>query len=73
MTSPTLSAVIYGSSILIFVILIGELESGASGERFHQTLHFLNGLIGEPTGYFQSEANSGMLDSGPFARNLAGE
>ena len=72
MTSPTLSAVIYGS-MLIFVILIGELESGASGERFHQTLHFLNGLIGEPTGYFQSEANSGMLDSGPFARNLAGE
>ena len=28
-----------------------------------QTLHLLVGFIGEPARYFQSEANSGLLDT----------
>ena len=39
----------------------------------YQTEHFFVGFIGEPAGHFQSEANSGLLESGPITRNLPGE
>ena len=39
----------------------------------HQTVHFLTGFIGEPSGQFQSSENSGMLEKGPLTLKGAGE
>ena len=39
----------------------------------HQTLHFFAGFMGEPSGQFQSLANSARLEKGPLTLKLEGE
>ena len=39
----------------------------------YQTSHLLTGLYVEPTGQFQSEANSFEFEKGPFTLNIPGE
>ena len=39
----------------------------------HQTLHFFAGFMGEPSGQFQSLANSARLENGPLTLKLDGE
>ena len=39
----------------------------------YQTLHFLTGFMGDPTGHPQSSPKLGMLENGPLILNLAGE
>ena len=41
--------------------------------QYHQTRHFSAGFIGDPTGQFQSLANSGRFEKGPLTRQFEGE